>query len=749
MSDIQMNPFYSVRIGSTVDASTSRMGTSVIDEQCAITSLKTETDMRTFMTGESSYLYTDKLNQGSMGVSGSYGISGVGKISSAVSAYAGNSSANSDSSIKLNYNVQLLAGVEHINFDNLNAEALLTSLKTGPKQLALEALTKFNKVNAILNGGDLLAILRDEAKKNIVNTALQEWYEAVQDFFREYGDGVVVGVMWGGLGTVSLNIDNESQESNWKYGSRGNFSYSDIGMAVTVEAAYDGSQRKAMAGAKVSITATALGDCIAPQVKTWRESLEKLAVEKLDKLATAKPLESAPNVDSLKVAPSIPSFEKPSKEPSIASKFQEIKDLKGLEAFAIASAYDTAKKDPANKDLTLDNFIRQSKEKANTAAAAKLKADVQTNNVSVLSANAAPRSAMPQALKSRRQPITFVEAAPLSAQSRTATATVTNNNSSATNTFTVLGTWIANWSDLFPWLATAYLNEVEGLEVAQEMLKKQCMIQDMLALGKLYRMLDATGIKAADFGIRASFRQIADSFSQQVPFLKENLNNENSIEHSFSNLISEAQGIYRHWDNIKFLRSAELGMGVLNGENSITEDIVSQQVINKFTHVTYKAEHCSFTEGGGYSPFSTFLKLMPFITPNGDIYAFGPSNMLLKGAVTAGIVFSKNGTTALKLQADMEKKMLKNGSFKLYPIPFRAAQGISWKGQSLSTNIGSIKHLNQRLSEVNKELEKMNAYSFSSNNWNSKWTPETNYHINSIKTQYVGIIEAVKSVFKN
>jgi hypothetical protein len=734
MTESQINPFYTVRIGSTIEASMSRMGTSIFDEKSKITILKPETDMKTSMSGESSYVYTDRMNQGSIGVAGSYGVSGVGKISSAVSAYAGNSSANSDTSVRVHCNVQLLAGVEYIDFNSLTAEGLLTAMKPGPRQRAMIALTRFNAVNALLNGADLLEVLKDEQKKKGIQSAVEAWYASVQDFFLEHGDGIVVGVMWGAMGMVTLNIENTNKESNWKYGGRANFSYSDIGTAVTVEAAYDGSQRNASTNVTIHLKDWMMGSSIAPQVKQWKDNLEKLGT---DKLISAKPLESAPGLSTLTQTPSVPPFQSPAKEPSISGQFDKIKDLKGLEAFAIASAYDAAKKEPQNKDLTLDDFIRQSKEKASTAASTQLQADVAANNITVLTTQVTART---------------MQAAPIAnAETQTqarAAAPANDDKPDPTAPFAVLGTWIANWADLFPWLATGYLNQVDDADFAKDILRKQCMIQDMLALSKLYRILESTGVKPADFNIRTSFKQIADSFSQQVHFLKEKLDNNTAVRDAFANLITEAKGIYTRWDSIKFLRGAELGLGLLHNDRSISEDILNQQVVNSFTQVTYKMEHCSFSEGGSYSPFAGFLKLLPFITPNGDIYVFGPTNMVLKGINSTGAVFSRNGKTALKMEVDMERKMLKNGDYLLYPIPFRGAASIQWKGQSLSTNIGSIKNLNQRLTEVNEELEKLNVYSFSSNNWKSDWEPDSVYRINSIKTQYVGIIDPVKSVFR-
>lgn len=57
-------------------------------------------------------------------------------------------------------------------------------------------------------------------------------------------------------------------------------------------------------------------------------------------------------------------FVKPKTGKDIAGKVGEIKDLKGLEALAKASAYDGAKKrDPS---LTLEEFLRRANDPSNT-----------------------------------------------------------------------------------------------------------------------------------------------------------------------------------------------------------------------------------------------------------------------------------------------------------------------------------------------------------------------------------------------
>ncbi|ADB42079.1 hypothetical protein [Spirosoma linguale] len=733
-TELRYNPFYAVRVGSTIDGNTSQFFPTVIadtdasDKPVAITTLSAEKDMRTSMTGESSYVYNDQMNQGSLGVAGSYGVSGVSKVSAAVSVYAGKSSASSSSSINLNYNVQLLAGVEYIDFDRLSPETLLNALKNGPRYRALAALTKFLDVKKAIQNRNLVEALKDPAQKEEIERVLAGWHNARENFFKQDGDGLVVGVMWGGLGTVSLQIDNTSGQSNWKYGGRGNFSYAGINGSVSVEAAYDGSQQRKNTDVKVSCSSVAMGGCISQQIADWEKKFTNLG---FDKLADAKLLDSAPGIDTLNTTPTAPAFVEPTKDKGIAARIEAIRDLNGLEAFAIASAYDKASKDPKNKDLTLAQFIDQTKKPADTRAVDELTSNAANNDIDVLTTSG---------LEAGLEEESLLPPDDISEPALTRTA----------DDFTVLGVWIANWADLFPWLATGYLNEVSTVEAAQQILAKQCMIQDLLTLTRLYRTLASTGLKYEQLGITAPFDQIANSFSQEYSWLKDNLDKNNAVRQSYGQLGIQARAIYGFWNTYGFLRGAELGLGLMLDDKSLTTTISKQEVADDFICQTYTLESCTFVTDTktNYSGFASFLKLLPFITPDGKVYVFGPANMLVSEVTDEGIVLSKNPAKAMAFTADTTNKLLTNGNLKLYPIPFSGAEGVrEWMGQSVSTNLASSITLKKRLNNVKDQLTELSTYSFSSDNWNNDANAQAPYSIRLIKTQYVGLMEAAQSVF--
>lgn len=723
-----INPFYAVEIGSIIRGDSGRFQASII--KGPITRMVPDREVKQTMTGGSSYVYTDSLNQGSLGVSGSYGISGLASLNAGLSVYAGNSKAELTKTVAVNYNVQMLSGVEYVNFNDLKAEDLIASLQENPKQMVMTALENYNLLIKKLGNDNLLNIMQHPDEHPEIIKLVGEWVKSVQLFFREHGDGIVIGVVWGGMGTVSLKMISSSGESSWKYGSKGNFSYSGVGKAITIEAAYDGSNAKRESKVDVVTNSWSSGGCVADQVEKWGEIVKNKAFSEISSISL---LEKAPQVSTVKDPPKIPEFKAPAKDPKITDKIKEITSLDGLNALAKAAAYDKAKE--TEKDLTLDEFLKRSEEKANPKNVNDLKNDVAENNLDVLKVDL---------LQQNRN---LVAKSRIIGQLETKTA-LKSELEKKDDSYTVLGAWIANWPDLFPWLATGYLNSINDISSTQEIIKKQCLIQDFLTLGKTYYMLDASGISNKDFNMSA-FTQIAASFSQQAGYIRDNFEDIDIIKNAFTNLSNDAQKIYTKWNDIKFLRSAELGLGVMyKGETSIANTIIKTDRVGNYTRIWYKMDDCSFLPKN-YSAFSTFLKVIPFITPSGDIYAFGPSQMLLNQVTTDGAIFSKNPLTSVKLEVDAAKRVLKKGDLVLYPVKFDAAKDISssWEGQSVSTNVASIKNINEHLDHASKAMKDLNVYSFSSSSWKPNWKPEDYYSINSIKKQYIGIVEELHNVF--
>ncbi|MBJ7221257.1 MULTISPECIES: hypothetical protein [unclassified Brenneria] len=722
------NPLLGVRIGSTIVGNNGVFSPSIIISN--ITRMIPEKEVGKFMTGQSQYVYTDQLNQGAAGVSGSYGVSGISKLTSSLSTYVGNSTASSSKSIDVNYNVTMLSGMEYIDFDDLKAEDVLNSLKLGPKSLALDVLNKFTAVRNKLGGAKSLRDYLQGDLPDETDELLQQWVTALQEFVKQYGDGVVVGVIWGGLGTVSMKMTSKEYEDNWKYGGNAEFSYSGIGTSVSVQASYDGSKSDRESNVNVSCTSWSSGGCVAEQVDKW---FEIVANKSFDEIADIKLLEKAPNISSVSAPPQIPDFQKPASEPEITEKLKDIDELDDVKMFSVASAYDKAK--ALDKDLTLEEFLRKADSKADDQNVKQLQDEVKSNNIDVLIPSDQRLKVLATVTSILDEQIPETETAAFREQVY----------QSIEDDYTVLGAWIANWSNIFPWMSTGYLNEISNTILAQELLKKQCMVQDLLALSNLYYALESCNMNL-DFCKIKSALQIANSFGQCLSVLKENLDRDNVIQETFERLSDEAKVIYKKWNEIKFLRSSELGLGLLfNGDYSVSDEVIRVES-HPYSQVVYKNGYCSYGHGN-YSAFSSFLKLLPMIGADGEIYVFGPSSMFLKTVKKDESTFTKGGELAMKFHANIEKRILENDDVILTPIPFSAANNVHWLGQGVSTNLSTIRSVNESLEEIRKELSQLNVCTFSSDDWDKNWNYTKAYSLRALKTQYIGMVDEVGNIF--
>ena len=737
------NPLYGIKVGSTVRSSTARFGLSAL--KLPVTIMHVDKHVSRFMTGSSAYVYSDRMNQGSFAVSGSYGVSGVSKVDVAVSGYIGNSAATSSKAVAVGFNVKMIAGIEHIDFDNLTAEQLVSALSKGPQDSLLDALTHFNELKTKVSSAETLYhALENPTREAELKALIDAWVGSVERFFQDYGDGLVVGVMWGGMGAVSLEMESKSGESSWKYGGRANFSYATATTAVSVAGTYDGGQARKESNVKVEVKSWASGGCVQAQVAEWSKTVEGKAFAEI---CDIKLLDRAPGLDKVPPAPAVPAFVTPkAPTPGIAAKFKELTNLDSLEAFATAAAYDKAKALPGNQDLSLRDFIEQSKKPVDVAPVEAVQAAVADNAVDVLAEllqAPGPRPAVPAPGLPEAPPPTALLRADL----------LQDEKKAGTDDYTPLGTWIANWADLFPWLATGYLNKISTNETAKETLRQQCMVQDLLTLSRMYYTFSTSDIDYKELGLEEPFTHVADSFGAALQCLRDGLNQPDIIKKTSDLLSPDAKAIYVLWNQNPFLRNAELGLGIsYDGTHSVADEIVRVQRTTTSPTIFYKCDICRRGPKDSNTAFKSFLKVIPLLTPQGHIYAFGPSNMLLKSmsATDAEAGFTRRVATAMKLTPDKTLKVLKNDKTVLYPIHFTDAKGLTdWKGQILSTNLSANKPLADQLEKVKQELKQLNVYSFSSANWiaNPDWRPNKPFRRSAIRTQYYGITAPIGTIF--
>ncbi len=742
-----LNPLYGVGIGSTIYAITGKFNTGVVRDPISL--MISQEESQKSMSGESSYVYSDKMNQGSFGMSGAYGVSGVSMLKSSLSAYVGKSSAVSSKSVLVNYNAISVGGVEYINFEDLTASDFIVSLNLSCKQSIMAVLNAYTDVmaEASKSGTDLLNALRnDDPQNKVLKELISKWITASEKFTHDFGDGLVVGVVWGAFGGVKMLMTSESEAQSWKYGGQADFSYASTFASVAVKGTYDGGQSSGQAKVDVHCTSYISGSILAPQIDKW---LEQVANKSFSELADVRVMDKAPDMKITQGAPPIPEFVKPKSEPGIASQVDKIKDLEGLNVLAKASAYDKARK--SNPDLTLDEFLRQADTPADKQKLDEFEQEVRDNEVDTL--------APPRKKKDKSQEIEEEHGSLMNADTSFVSfeAAASNEGPKAGKEITAkgyvpLGVWIANWPDLFPWMAQGYYNSIDGID-GEEAVKARVMLQDYQTLSRLYYIANSSGIteiKRKDPsrpGVTSL--GIAEAFANAAGKMQENVGNPAIIQEIYRSLGEAAKNIYTLWNKIAYLRNCELGLGLVKGNKTIGSPVDKPDKNDDHSRQTYSLIPCDF-EGRNFTAFSRAYKVLPLLTPDGDIWAFGPQQGGLSSIYDKEIVFSKPGRTKyLEFQYDKSTKILSNSDngIRLYPIPFSAAENVAWKGMSCSTNVGSIDGLNQGLRSLSEQLGRLNAWSFSSTNWDKDWTGKDAYRQRNIKKQYLGLIEEIRNIF--
>ena len=361
------NPLIGVTVGSTVNNLKDGFSASVLEK--SITKMVNQTQSRAVMTGQSSSIYSNMMNRGSLGISGSYGVSAISQISGSVSGYVGQSNAGDGRTTKVDYSVILQAGVEYINFNDLNAAMLISSLDGRTQELITEALDAYK------------ALLQPNLKESEKLVALQNWTRAREKFFEAAGNGVVVGVAWGAIGSVSMEMTKSSSSTAWQYGGSGNFTYAGLSNSVSVAATYDGGNASGKGNVDIKVSKYYSGNAIADDVNKWYSSF---ADKSYADLADVKVV-SSPSFPSSKLdPPSIPSFFQPKPNQALKVAIEDLKNLEELDKLTKEAHRADLNKKKVNEgipEIPEEDYKQLVNKKADIIALNQLKSRVRANSI--------------------------------------------------------------------------------------------------------------------------------------------------------------------------------------------------------------------------------------------------------------------------------------------------------------------------------------------------------------------------------
>ncbi|MBD1425629.1 hypothetical protein [Sphingobacterium arenae] len=727
---LSSSPFYSIQVGATISSSNGKFGPSLINSP--VTKFVADTQQTTSMKGESSYVYADQVNQGSFSVVGGYGISGVAKVDAGVSAYAGHSQQSNRKEVSLTYSLQINSGIEYINFDDLSVMDLVNSLANGPKGQLLNALNYFTEIQKQLKEKrvDLLEVIAGKIDDPALKELLNKWLSASHTFFNSYGDGIVAGVIWGGVGEVDLKLTAEQKEENWRYGGSAKFSYAGVGKSISVAAAYDGSNTNRNANIDFRVESLAVGGVVLQQVQTWANTLNEAG---LNQLWNVSVLDKAPALSGPPDEPVIPPFQQPPSDPKVTDLFDKIGSLEELGAYAKASAFEAAKaKDP---NLTLDKFLEEENQPAKTEALANIKTDVLNNELPEPEENTLNRAL---------DDITDVE------------NSVLNTQVGTSGNLSVLGMWIVNWSELFPWLVRGFDNDITPDLRLHEVLQKQMVLQDLIALERIYSLLDNSGINAEALEM-PKFDDLVIEYARSVHYIQDNFEKDTVVTEALQQLGQPAKAILDIWQENYFLRSCELGLGILvDNEFSVERKIKKATNLDQTdVQLIYDKIALSISGPNDYYRFRDTLMGIPLITPGGKVYLVGQNNMALTNVnkETGEFTFSRNASQFLHFTIEKNEQRLVSSEkdIVLLPIKFEVAKNIdNWYGRVISNNLASNKSLLDKFNVLEEEMKGLPKYSYSSDFFKGipNWNPETSYSTRVLPVQYLGITNRIGNIFR-
>jgi hypothetical protein len=769
MASAIQNPLYGIQVGSIFTES-GKHGATVL--KLGLTDFDHQQSAIASMSGTSQYIYTDQMNQGSFTAAGSYGVSGLSKISGAVSGYVGNAVAKSSESLSINMNLIKWAGIEYIKFNTIKAADLLAGLQENAQAAAMHSLEAFVKLQEAKPDSE-------KAKK-----WMAEWIRASAEFYQSFGAGLVVGVLWGGWGTVKLDFAKDGSSSKWEGGGSANFSYAGPAAAVDVAATYGHTEETIGKSATAKMSYLVNGACVEADIKRWYDDLQATAEGGLTKLGK-EPVSHAGAMAGPLKPPAIPKFNKPEPEKNITDLMGSINSLDGLQAYAKAAAFEKQKKAGGTDDL--DAFLK-SADKANDVSAIPRGAVSPDDEVIILG-------------EDRR-----IDDEQINGDQFAATASVAhemegdkgdggekNPDSPDMSDYEPMGIWTMPWGQLFPWLVTGQDNRVPQNAPFRVMIQLKTLHQDFLSLARLYDRLAAAGAHLTVKGEPVDFKGIRDAFSHGASDVDEFLMQvserpvdpaalKTKITAVMNGLRRDAKTIYKTWISTDQLRSCELGAAVLFLKVGDSTYKTVSEIQTQNNHIV--AVPTAFVpEKGNYEQFSQAVKGWPFVLPGGQVGMFMcDGKQATSGFLTAWLTDPVGANTAMTSRADYrdderaeftpEDRTLiifnnnysesgpKQGVFHKYvssgedpneftliqfhPIPFSAAKGINdWKGAALTAGMGELPGV---LQDLRDELAKMKSWSFDSDWWSGKDWKDFRYTM-QMRPSYIGLVDEPTTVF--
>ena len=770
------NPLAGVLIGSRVDGETGKISLPVVDAQ--ISKFIDLPNSKFRLTGNSSYLSSTDMNQGSLSVSGSYGVSGIAKVSGSLTVVASEVTAGSNKTVALGMHYIKWAGAQYISFEDLDAAKLIGALDNAARASLLQALDKFQSLHTMVKGMDATkfqAVIDDT--KNPVSepyrTALADWANASAGFRRQFGSGVVAAVVWGGWGSVEAVITTATTQSAFSIAGSAQVEVAADGDDTKISASYGHKQATIGANATATVVAYQNGSCVENMVDQTQLTLSNASIQGVSNLGD-QPVQDSTAMQAVIQTPNIPGFQAPppATGPAVAALPQLYSDLAKTNQLGMLSS-GAAWQGDGGTPGTFTDFVHAAS--ANSQASA-------TFNVDPTQPVIPPEHAAVAAAGHLGFHVADVSPAAESPDQPAGAMDAAGGPRFPGQLYEPLGIWVADWANLFPWLCSGRQNSIPVDAAPQYAWRLKIMEQDMLSLATLYTGYAASGLTTPWDDSTINYGQIGEDFSTAAATVSEFLASapaggagaaeaKAALEQSLSGLGAHASGIYDTWDKNGFLRNANLGLGILQqsggGYNMLTTFFPDPTY--SFPRLNWASSEFKETNPPNYDVFAAGGKASPFILPNGSIYLFmmgraadpsdtddysgllgnvmDPYNHVANWLGITKIVDEAMTFDVVPGTATAPTKLFSNylGAdipVIAYPLPFSAIGADTWFGTTISTGTGDLE---DKLKALIGTLDAAQAWTLDSDLW-PEGSLTSSYSMANIALHYLGVVDEPENI---
>lgn len=352
-------PFAGVRIGSVLmaDGSIAR-DRDVFRLRCLGNYIKESSVQSLFksVSGSSTYSSIASSNYGSLSAEGQYGVPFVSSVKVTLDTSYGQSSALDSQIISLN---SIAIGSNKscsIQWDSLTPELFIACLSTSMQadnSMLFYVLDCARQVVELLRQPGI-----DPGQPTPELTAkAQDYFNAKENFKKNYGVGFVSGVLIGGAASVTGKFIKTSGSAESQFDVKASVNYSRVGASTSVGAGYGQTTKENYRNSQFKVESSSYGgNQYAVYAQEFENTFENKSFDQLwDTSLTSAPV--VPRMD-LPLNPPAPIEPKPletSTKEKAAADFDAIKNIKDLEK---ASNISTAVSSPAESISAADQAAR-------------------------------------------------------------------------------------------------------------------------------------------------------------------------------------------------------------------------------------------------------------------------------------------------------------------------------------------------------------------------------------------------------